>query len=368
MSRGNGRIYRRPGSRNWWLDYSHAGTQHRESSHTTDRQVALNLLSERVPARRKGTLTGHPDKLTFADLRAGLDAQYRAKANRSWPRAVQAFTHLEAYFSATSRALAITKSRVAQYVAQRLATGAKQATVAYEVAILNAAFAVAVENGALAMAPRFKRPAVSNARQGFLERADMAALLMELPEPERAIVEFLHGSGWRVSEAHGLVWAMIEWDDQAPEGAPEPVPGPHACIRLPRELTKAKRTRQFPFAACPPLVALLLARWRVRDGLHVFHTGGQPITSLRAVWTHATKRAGLAGKLIHDLRRTAARDFLRAGVSQPVVKQLVGWASDQMFARYAIVVEADLAAGAAQRFNSTAPSTAPAQPPAGHPA
>lgn len=36
----------------------------------------------------------------------------------------------------------------------------------------------------------------------------------------------------------------------------------------------------------------------------------------------ATKRAGLEGTLVHDFRRTAARDFRRAGVSEgEIMKQ-----------------------------------------------
>lgn len=59
----------------------------------------------------------------------------------------------------------------------------------------------------------------------------------------------------------------------------------------------------------------------------------------------------LAGMLVHDLRRTAARDFRRAGVSEGVIMKLCGWDTRSMFDRYNIINEEDLAQGVAQRFN-----------------
>ena len=51
MSRGQGNVYR-PIVRGkrltvWWLDYSVRGARHRESSHTTSKSEALELLRRR---------------------------------------------------------------------------------------------------------------------------------------------------------------------------------------------------------------------------------------------------------------------------------------------------------------------------------
>jgi len=65
----------------------------------------------------------------------------------------------------------------------------------------------------------------------------------------------------------------------------------------------------------------------------------------------ARKRAGLKNRIMHDLRRTAARDFRRAGVSEGEIMKLCGWKTRAMFDRYNIIDEADLASAVAKRFS-----------------
>jgi integrase len=65
----------------------------------------------------------------------------------------------------------------------------------------------------------------------------------------------------------------------------------------------------------------------------------------------------VAGKLKHDLRRTAARNMVVRGVSERVAMAILGHKTRSMFDRYHIVSPGDLAE-AARRMDSGAFSVA----------
>ena len=67
-----------------------------------------------------------------------------------------------------------------------------------------------------------------------------------------------------------------------------------------------------------------------------------------AAWPEACRRAGVPGRLLHDCRRTAARNLVRAGVPERVAMQLTGHRSRAIFDRYCIVREDELHEAAAQ--------------------
>ena len=68
----------------------------------------------------------------------------------------------------------------------------------------------------------------------------------------------------------------------------------------------------------------------------VFHHKGNPVADFRKRWAKACAQVGVTGCLFHDLRRSAVRDMVRAGVAQSVAMSITGHQTVSMFLRYNI--------------------------------
>ncbi len=323
----------------WWIQYSARGKVYRESTQSDKRQDATALLKKRLGEMGKGRLIG-PDaeKVTFEDLAEMLTNDYEVNQRKSAKLIKGIVEQLRLTFGAM-RALDITTDQITAYIRERLVR-VKPATVQNELSALGRMFALAVQAGRLPDKPHIPRLQVNNARQGFFEESMFRAVLQQLPGDIKPMVEFLYLTGWRVGEVRPLPWRQVDFQAKV--------------VRLEPGSTKNNEGRTFPFGDYAPLAELLDGQREHTNQVekateqiitHVFHRQGKPIRDFRGAWTKACEKAGLDGKLVHDLRRTAVRNLERAGVSRSVAMKLTGHKTESVYRRYAIVSEADLSQG-----------------------
>lgn len=267
-----------------------------------------------------------------------------AKQNRGSPEPSRALADHFGYAETTAedgsvmvaragwRVADITTERVDEFLAARRASGVKLDTAQADLRWLRHAFNLLVEDKRLArdQCPTIKTHDPKNARQGFFEADQFAAVASKLPEYLRNLVTFAYLTGWRVrSEVLPLTWARVDWRA--------------GVVRLDPGTTKNGDGREFPFAALLVLKQLLerqLAGGEPVSAHTVFYepTGRQvDYKHLRLAWRKACKQAKVPGRILHDLRRTAVRNLVRAGVAQVVAMTLTGHKTAAVFHRYAII-------------------------------
>ena len=73
--------------------------------------------------------------------------------------------------------------------------------------------------------------------------------------------------------------------------------------------------------------------------------------AFRKSWDKACAAAGYPRKIPHDFRRTAVRNFERAGASRSVAMKITGHKTESVYRRYAIVSEGDIREGLGKLAN-----------------
>ena len=237
--------------------------------------------------------------------------------------------HLTAFFGRVVRAAALTTHQIRQYQLARCAAGAATGTINLETSALHRMCTLAVHWGWLDTVPGFPDRLRENPpRQGFFEHPEYLAVRAHLPAPWQDILDLAYYSGWRKQEILGLTWEEIDMAG--------------GVIRLSPGRSKTLVGRILPISSP---IANALNRRRARrdpDSPLVFHRDDIPVRRWRTAWRTACQAAGVPTRFLHDCRRTAARNLIRANVPERVAMLLTGHKSRAIFDRYNIIHEQEL--------------------------
>jgi integrase len=324
-----GTIYKR--GKVWWIKYSRHGQPYFESSKSTKQAEARKLLKKREGEIADGKLPGlYFDRVRFEELAADYLTDLRMNGRKTIDKAErQIRLHLKPFFGGL-RVTQITTAKIKAYIAKRLDAGPTNATVNRELAALRRMLKL----GARCTPPKVDRVphipdlAENNVRKGFFEHEEYLRLHKELPSYLKPVLTFGYMVGWRKSEVLGLTWSQVDIKE--------------GTVRLEPGDTKNKEARTVYMDE--DMRALFSVQWSERrlGCSYVFHRNGEPIRNFYEAWRRACRRAGLQGKLYHDLRRTAVRNMVRAGIPERVAMMISGHKTRSVFDRYNIVSPQDL--------------------------
>jgi integrase len=338
--RGDGTLIRVEGQENWYSVLCVRGKQHEISTGTPDLKLAKRVHRQKLDelaADRQGLkqfTTPQHRQLQFASLLDDLVSDYTVRRVKSLASVLSHLKPLRNHFG-DWRAVAITFRAIETYITTRREDEKSNATINRELELLRRALRLAHDRQLLPSIPKVRVLPENNTRQGFFERPDLEAVVSALPAYLQDFTRFAYLTGWRKGEIISLKWTDVDRDAGA--------------IRLRPEAAKTGRGRTVMLEA--DLAALIDRRWQARllekDGnvrvtALVFHRDGEPVGDFRKAWATACQAGGVPDKLFHDLRRTAARNMVRAGVPERVAMALTGHLTRSMFDRYNIVSEDDL--------------------------
>jgi integrase len=321
----------------WHVDTTVNGRRLRRSCETSDRAQALAVLRAlQAEYQQRGPLALRAPKVTVDELLDGLVRDYEVNGKRSVGKARKSAARLREFFGGW-KAVGVTGGDVRAYVEKRQAARFANASINRELAALKRAFRLGVKgkqipHDAVPDVPMLKE---APPRAGFFEAEQFQAVLRGLPPDVRPVALFGYETGWRVREIVGLQWRQVDLEG--------------GTVRLDPGSTKNGEGR---VAYCSPALletlraqraaTVELERKRGRIVPWVFHRRGQRILRFLGAWRAACRGAGVPGMLFHDLRRTAVRNMVRAGVPERVAMQVSGHRTRSVFERYNIVSDGDL--------------------------
>jgi integrase len=328
---------RKKGPDRWELDYTGQDGRTRPTIRASTKAEAERVLKQREGDIARGRpLFSSADKVTLDELTALVVRDYELNGKRSVWKTKKNVERLAEVFGGW-RAVNVTAATVGTYIEKRLKAGFSNGSINRELSTLRRAFRLAVKARLLSAdhVPAIDLLKEAPPRAGFFEPEQFEAVLRYLRPEVVPIAKFANETGWRLREIITLEWRQVDLHV--------------GTVRLDPGTTKNQEGRLAYLS--PALLECLRAQHTATKDLEkekgliipwVFHRRGRKILRFLASWQTACRKAGVPGMLFHDLRRTAVRNMVRAGVPERVAMMVSGHKTRSVFERYNIVSEGDL--------------------------
>lgn len=262
----------------------------------------------------------------LGELRAVTAAGYRGLIRK----------HIAPRFG--TRAVAdIDREDVKALIAGMRAEGRAPSTIRQAFAVLEGCFGEAVASGLIAVSPTYKVkvPKIVKKRRKEFDIDEIRRVLNAAQEPWAPIFMFMAITGLRRSEA-----LAVTWDDIEAEGV---VMVNRALHRVGRDLvtTPPKSERSERPVELDEAAIGLLESVRVSQAERLLKFGLRPVPgstpvfdnglggwrdpdSVSSAWAKLTKRCGVSGLRLHDLRHHVATELIDAGYDAETVSEILG--------------------------------------------
>jgi integrase len=317
----------------WWYKFTFDGAVIRESTGLTSVEAAREAEDERHNALRKSR-RGIAPRVRVPMFSKAVDDYMKAK-RRGWaPKTAiiesTNLRHLQPFFG--NRLLTdITPADVGSYWDDRRDDGAAEKTVSLELGTLRGILL----HHDLDAVWREIRKKIKLKKARNVGRAITIVEQQELLRECRAsrsrslyvAVVLALETCLRYSELRLLEWRQIDLARRTVRvGASKTEAGEGRVVPLSRSAHETLRTWASAFPARKPNHSVFPSEQYGQGGRVYDVDITKPISTWKEAWEHAKIRAGVSCRF-HDLRHTGCTRLLDAGVSHPVVAEIMGWSA-----------------------------------------